>query len=63
MMDIEALIARVWELEGKYYDLQSRYQTLIHQYESLKEEYEKASAGHRDGQQALYDSPSSDTGY
>lgn len=62
MIDLETLVARVWELEGKYFDLQERYQLLIHQYEQLKEQYAD-SAGHRDGQQALYDSPSSDTGY
>jgi hypothetical protein len=38
MMDIDTLIGRLIDLEGKYYELQSKYQTLIHQYEELKTE-------------------------
>lgn len=62
MIDLETLVARVLELEGKYFDLQERYQLLIHQYEQLKEKHE-GSAGHRNRQQAQYDSPSGDAGY
>ena len=63
MMDMESVIQRLFNLETKYYDLQDRYQALIHEYEKLKEKYEAISAGHRDGQQALYNSPSGDSGY
>jgi len=63
MMDVESVVQRLFSLETKYYDLQDRYQALIHQYEILKEKYEAVSAGHRNGQQALYDSPSGDAGH
>jgi len=63
MIDIETLVGRVWELEGKYDELLRNHQSLIHEYEKLKEKYEAVSAGHRNGQQALYDSPSGDAGY
>jgi len=62
MMDVEQLVMRVMELEGKYLDLQDRYQLLIHQYEQLKEKYAD-SAGHRDGQQTQYNTPSGDAGH
>lgn len=62
MIDLETLVARVWELEGKYFDLQERYQLLIHQYEQLKEQYAD-SAGHRNGQQTQYNTPSGDAGH
>ena len=39
MMDIEALVARVWELEGKYDELLRNHQSLIHEYEELKARY------------------------
>ena len=37
MITLEAVIARMMELETKYYDLQSKYQELIHEHEELKE--------------------------
>lgn len=36
MISIEAVIARMMELETKYYELQSKYQELIHEHEELK---------------------------
>lgn len=63
MMNVEAVVQRLFDLETKYLDLQDRYGSLIHEYEMLKAKYEAVSAGHRDGQQALYDSPSGDTGH
>jgi len=56
MMDIEALVARVWELESKYDELLRNHQSLIHEYEELKARYEKASAGHRNIDGSPYDS-------
>ena len=43
MITLEAVIARMMELETKYYDLQDKYQELIHEHELLKERYEEAS--------------------
>ena len=43
MITLEAVIARMMELETKYYDLQAKYQELIHEHELLKERYEEAS--------------------
>ncbi len=63
MMDVESVVQRLLALETKYLDLQDRYGHLIHEYEILKEKYEAVSAGHRDGQQALYDSLSGDAGH
>ena len=37
MITLEAVIARMMELETKYYDLQAKYQELIHEHEELKE--------------------------
>ena len=37
MITLEAVIARMMELETKYYELQSKYQELIHEHEELKE--------------------------
>lgn len=56
MMDIESLVARVWELESKYDELLRNHQSLIHEYEELKARYEKASAGHRNIDGSPYDS-------
>ena len=43
-MSLEAIVARMLELEKSYYDLQALYQELIHQHETLKEKHgEKAS--------------------
>jgi hypothetical protein len=56
MMDIESLVARVWELERKYDELLRNHQSLIHEYEELKARYEKASAGHRNIDGSPYDS-------
>ena len=36
MITLEAVIARMMELETKYYELQSKYQELIHEHEELK---------------------------
>jgi len=36
MITLEAVIARMMELETKYYDLQAKYQELIHEHEELK---------------------------
>ncbi len=40
MIDVETLIGRVWELEGKYDQLLRNHQSLIHEFEILKEKYE-----------------------
>jgi hypothetical protein len=37
MITLEAVIARMMELETKYYDLQAKYQELIHEHEGLKD--------------------------
>lgn len=63
MIDVETLIGRVWELEGKYDQLLRNHQSLIHEFEILKEKYEAVSAGHRNGQQAQYNTPSGDAGH
>jgi predicted nuclease with TOPRIM domain len=55
MLDIEHLVARVWELEGKYDELLRNHQSLIHEYEELKAKYEKACAGHRNIDGSPYD--------
>jgi predicted nuclease with TOPRIM domain len=55
MLDIEHLIARVWELEGKYDELLRNHQSLIHEYEELKAKYEKACVGHRNIDGSPYD--------
>ena len=36
MITLEAVIARMMELETKYYDLHAKYQELIHEHEELK---------------------------
>ena len=36
MITLEAVIARMMELETKYYELQAKYQELIHEHEELK---------------------------
>jgi hypothetical protein len=56
MMNLEQLINRVWDLEGKYRDLQDKYQLLIHQYEELKVKYEQANRDrHRNIDESPYD--------
>jgi predicted nuclease with TOPRIM domain len=55
MLDIENLVARVWELEGKYDELLRNHQSLIHEYEELKAKYEKACVGHRNVDGSPYD--------
>jgi hypothetical protein len=37
MISLDTVVARMMELETKYYDLQAKYQQLIHEYEKLKE--------------------------
>jgi predicted nuclease with TOPRIM domain len=37
MISLEAVVARMMELETKYYELQEKYQELIHEYEKLKD--------------------------
>lgn len=37
MITLEAVIARMMELETNYYELQAKYQGLIHEHEELKE--------------------------
>ena len=54
MMDIDTLVGRLIDLEGKYYELQSKYQTLIHQYEELKASHENCP-GHRNELGTRYD--------
>lgn len=41
MISLETVVARMMELETKYYELQAKYQQLIHEYEKLKETQEK----------------------
>jgi predicted nuclease with TOPRIM domain len=36
MITLETVVARMMELETKYYELQAKYQELIHQHEELK---------------------------
>ena len=40
MISLETVVARMMELETKYYELQAKYQQLIHEYEKLKEKRE-----------------------
>ena len=42
MISLEGVIARMMELETKYYDLQAKYQQLIHEHEELKKQQEKS---------------------
>lgn len=49
MITLEGVIARMMELETKYYELQAKYQELIHEHEELKLDklkarYEEASS-------------------
>lgn len=37
MISLDTVVARMMELETKYYELQAKYQELIHEYEKLKE--------------------------
>lgn len=38
MISLETVVARMMELETKYYELQAKYQQLIHEYEKLKDD-------------------------
>jgi uncharacterized coiled-coil DUF342 family protein len=40
MISLDTVVARMMELETKYYELQAKYQELIHEYEKLKEKRE-----------------------
>ena len=40
MISLDTVVARMMELETKYYELQAKYQQLIHEYEKLKEKRE-----------------------
>ena len=42
MISLDTVVARMMELETKYYELQAKYQELIHEYEKLKEKREWA---------------------
>ena len=38
MISLDTVVARMMELETKYYELQAKYQQLIHEYEKLKDD-------------------------
>jgi hypothetical protein len=47
MFTLEILVARLMDLESRFYELQEKYQTLINDYEKLKDIHENCSR-HRD---------------